>query len=618
MILAFRMILLSTLLFSTLTGQSDLQDPIKFAWLTDTHVGARTGEEDLRIVVTDINQQGDVDFVIVSGDVSELDVEDNLATAKRILDSLKQPYYIIPGNHDTKWSSSGGGHFEALWGADRFNFEVGEFRFIGYHQGPMLRMGAGYIDPDDIMWVDSILQALPDPEQKIFLVQHYPLDPSIDNWHQLRDVVAPYNIQAILHGHGHRNRATFYEGIPGIMSRSILRRGEQPTGYTIGELHADLATFTERIPLADSLYHWKDLPLGLNNSQDSLKLPYPDYSINETSKAKLIWQTETNSMITGAPTVTDERVYVTTMRGEVLAMSLEDGKTHWTWKGGQAIHSTPAVKGSRIIFGSVDSIATCLSTETGRVLWQTKTPAPILSSPVIDGRKVYIGCGDGSVMALNLRNGRVKWQFKGGSGYIETKPLLVGRTLLYGAWDGTLYALDPRRGKLNWKWQDGRSGLLYSPAACWPVAHEDKVFIVAPDRAMTAIDLQTGETVWRETGHKVRESIGIWPEGKRILARTMQDTVIAVDATSNDFKLKWKKFTSVDYDIAPNALIEADGKVFIATDGGYVLCLDASTGETIWEYRISDGLVNTVAAIDGYSIVSTATDGKVSLLRCED
>jgi len=607
--------LLLIMLISAVNAQSEYSNSIKFAWLTDTHVGARTGEEDLRIVVNDINLQSDIDFTIVSGDVTELDVGDNLSTAKRILDSLDQPYYIIPGNHDTKWTDSGGGTFEALWGSDRFNFEAGEFRFIGYHQGPMLRMGAGYIDPDDIVWVDSILQSLPDPDQKVFLVQHYPLNPSVDNWHELRDVVDPYNIQAILHGHGHRNHVSSYEGISGIMSRSILRRGEQPTGYTIAELNSNVAKFSERIPLADSLYHWKDLFLSRNHSIDSLKLPYPDYSGNKDSRVEVVWQNETMSMITSAPTVVGEKVYVTTMRGEVMAYDRSNGKTLWTWKGGSAIHSTPAVKGSRIIFGSVDSLATCLSTKTGRLLWQTKAPAPILSSPVIDGRRTYIGCGDGSMLALNLRNGKTKWIFSGGSGYIETRPLIVEKTLLYGAWDGSFYALDTKSGKLKWKWQDGRSGLLYSPAACWPVAIDDKVYIVAPDRAMSAIDINTGKTIWRETGHKVRESIGVWPAGNSIVARTMQDTVISVDATSAEFKLNWKQFTSVDYDIAPNALVEMDDNIFVSTDGGYILCLNATTGETKWEYRVSDGLVNTLAAVDGSTVVSTATDGKVSLLR---
>ncbi len=617
MVSLLRLSILLITLLSALQGQTDSTQAIKFAWLTDTHVGARTGEEDLRIVVEDINKQNAIDFVIVSGDVSELDAEENLPSAKRILDSLSHPYYIIPGNHDTKWSSSGGGHFEALWGSDRFNFEVGEFRFIGYHQGPMLRMGAGYIDPDDISWVDSILQALPNPDQKIFLVQHYPLNPSVDNWHQLRDVVDPFNIQAILHGHGHRNRTTSYEGIPGIMSRSILRRGDQPTGYTIAELNTNQASFTERIPLADSLFHWHDMTLGERHSLDSLKLPYPDYSINENSSVKIIWQNETKSMITSAPSISKGKVYVTTNRGGVFAYDQRDGKTLWSWKGGQAIHSTPAIKGSRIIFGSVDSLITCLSTKTGKLIWQVKAPAPVLSSPVIDGRKAYVGCGDGSVLSLKLRNGHEKWTFSGGNGYIETKPVIAEGLILYGAWDESFYALDVKTGRLKWQWQDGRPGLLYSPAACWPVIVENKVFIVAPDRAMTAINLQTGKTIWRETGHKVRESIGVWSSGNSIVARTMQDTVISVNASADHFQLNWKKYTSVDYDIAPNALIEADEHIFISTDGGYVICLEAKSGETLWGYRISDGLVNTLAAIDGSNVVSTATDGRVSLLRYE-
>ncbi|MCF6239636.1 MAG: metallophosphoesterase, partial [Candidatus Marinimicrobia bacterium] len=133
---------LRTLLITTISWSlpADASE-ISFAWLTDLHVGASGGEADLRAVVADIRTEGAVSFAIVSGDVSELDVGPNLEIAKTLLDSMGIPYYIIPGNHDTKWSSSGGGNFRQLWGSDRFTFETDEYRFIGIHQGPILRMG---------------------------------------------------------------------------------------------------------------------------------------------------------------------------------------------------------------------------------------------------------------------------------------------------------------------------------------------------------------------------------------------------------------------------------------------------------------------------------------------
>src|SRR4051794_38041842 len=89
-------------------GQSN---SFRFGWLSDTHVGATTGEEDLRATVRDINSKPDLSFVILSGDVTEYGSREQLRLAREILASLKIPCYVIPGNHDTKWSESGATDF---------------------------------------------------------------------------------------------------------------------------------------------------------------------------------------------------------------------------------------------------------------------------------------------------------------------------------------------------------------------------------------------------------------------------------------------------------------------------------------------------------------------------
>jgi len=77
----------------------------KFAWLTDTHVGSTSGAADLELSVRDINANDDLAFVVLSGDITEMGSDAQLDLAKSILDSLRKPYYIIHGNHDTNWSA---------------------------------------------------------------------------------------------------------------------------------------------------------------------------------------------------------------------------------------------------------------------------------------------------------------------------------------------------------------------------------------------------------------------------------------------------------------------------------------------------------------------------------
>ena len=57
----------------------------KYAFVTDTHVGTATGEEDLRRTVADINQQNDLDFILVTGDITEMGTKLEIQLAKEVL-----------------------------------------------------------------------------------------------------------------------------------------------------------------------------------------------------------------------------------------------------------------------------------------------------------------------------------------------------------------------------------------------------------------------------------------------------------------------------------------------------------------------------------------------------
>ena len=97
--------------------------PFRFAFLSDTHIGSPDGssEEDLRRSVRDINAMDDIAFVVITGDITELGTNEQLKLAKRIFDSLRVTYYIIPGNHDSGWSESGGVVFTTIFAAEAFD-----------------------------------------------------------------------------------------------------------------------------------------------------------------------------------------------------------------------------------------------------------------------------------------------------------------------------------------------------------------------------------------------------------------------------------------------------------------------------------------------------------------
>ena len=217
------------LLFFLLVLEPSFAQEFKFAFITDVHIGASTSEEDLQRTVEDLNGLSDIDFALVTGDVTEMGTDEEIAKAKELLEDLKIPYYIVPGNHDTGWSESGGVSFIKEFGNDKFVFEHEGYKFIGCASGPYVRMSDGHIPRDAIVWLDKILEETP-KDQPLIFINHYPLDNSLDNWYEATGRLKQYNTQFAICGHGHRNREMDFEGIPGTMGRSNLRAKDEVGG----------------------------------------------------------------------------------------------------------------------------------------------------------------------------------------------------------------------------------------------------------------------------------------------------------------------------------------------------------------------------------------------------
>lgn len=93
---------------------------LKFAWLTDIHVGYAKSDSVILKQIDRINSQNDVGFVVITGDISETGKWEELERAQKLLSKLNKRFLIIPGNHDTKWSDMGGMEFPAIFGDNKF------------------------------------------------------------------------------------------------------------------------------------------------------------------------------------------------------------------------------------------------------------------------------------------------------------------------------------------------------------------------------------------------------------------------------------------------------------------------------------------------------------------
>ncbi|WP_104383661.1 PQQ-binding-like beta-propeller repeat protein [Sphingobacterium sp. HMA12] len=593
----------------------------KFAHVTDTHVGGATGAEDLRRTVKDLNTLKDIDFVILSGDITEFGADQELKVAKRILDSLQLPWYVIPGNHDGNWSENGANTFRTVFGGETFFFKHKGYQFIGTNSGPNMRMSPGQIPRENLVWMDSVFAANPDKQTPLIYINHYPQDSSLNNWFDALKRVKTRNVQLAFCGHGHVNKAYDWEGIPGVMGRSNLRANKPVGGYNIVTIGDGKASYQERNPgIGTQEKPWLEVPLFDHHyDRETATYPRPSYAVNEkyADAVHVNWTFEDASDIGAGLTIDKNKVITSNTAGDIFALDLKSGKKLWSFRTGGKVYSTPAVWKGIVVAGSSDHFIYAVDAADGKLLWKVKTDKAVLGSPLIQDGIAFIGGSDGKFRALDVKTGNLRWSFDQVEGFVSTLPTYYLGNVIFGSWGNGFYALDGKTGKLAWKWNNGQTNRMFSAAACNPVGVNNRIFVVAPDRFMTALDAQNGAVIWREKKDtiRVRESMGLAVNKKQVYVKTMDGDLLGVSSTGEKMDVIWRSKLKLPYELTPSAIKTNRKLVFVPSHSGLLSAVDAKTGAVIWQYKISNGMVNPVATHGNNEVVASTMDGKIVSLR---
>ncbi len=662
----------------------------RFAWLSDSHVGAGSTEAGLVATIGALNQMvGTLDFVVHTGDLTERGLDSELQQYVDLMRTCKLPVWSIPGNHDTKWSESGLHTLRRHFGQLRFSFSHYGFRFIGLNAGIPLRGGGGYFDPADIAWLEEELAALPSPDTPVIFACHFPVEfGSMYNYWQVLDLLKRYRTVFILVGHGHSNRAYDFEGIPGAMTRdtyaspvgfnvvSVSKREIGVTPYSVdgqpgqpwlrvpcaqtaqpsvefldleeGETISGTRTVRVQISAPATSGSWQVTygPLGggtmsgslsgggqqwsLSLATESLENGYHVLQVVLTTSAgqtiarsrgiivhhqgpRAVWRFAAGAEVITAPACDGERVFVGTSNGRIIALRLEDGTPAWpALQAAGAVFSAPAVSGGVLYCGATDGTFYAVNAATGELLWTYQAEGAVLTPPVVVDSVVYFA-GKQTMYALSTTSHQRLWQYRA-TGMIECKPAVAGDLLLFGSWDRQLRALDRHHGTLRWSW-NRTSSFYYAPAACWPAATAERVFISDPERYVSAISLADGSTIWSSKTPEAWESIGLSEDRSSTLyVRSLDGCLYAFLAGAPTQQQLWTSNVAYGWDSTPSMPMEKQGTVFTGSKQGFVVAV-AAWGGMLWRYWLTHAYVATVTPLDGERVVAAALDGTVALIH---
>ena len=589
-----------------------------FALLTDTHISTSNPRpmEDLQRSIADINQNPEIEFVVVTGDLTESGDRASIEAIKAALEQLHVPFYAASGNHETTWSESGVMDFSRVFGDSRFAFSHTGMYFIGFNSGPVIRMADGHVAPQDIAWLkhnlDSVSKAGDAP---IFVFTHYPLkNGDVDNWYDVTDVLRQHNVQCVMGGHYHRNLVFDCDGIADVLNRSNMRGNDTINGYSIITVTDSIRFHEKRI--GQAMQHWLSLPFGKKEYGASDVSLRPDFSVNKAYKqVKRVWHKSLRGGIYSTPVTDGKSLFVGDDVGVMYSIDQKTGATNWTFDTGMRIVGSPAVSDGVVVFGSTNYNIYGLDAKTGEALWHVATNQAVMGAATIHDGIAYIGGGDGRMFAIDIHTGKVKWSFDELKNYVLTRPLVYEDKLYFGTWDTHFYSLNLADGSLVWKWNNGKGNPKLSPASVWPVAANGKVFITAPDRYFTCLDAETGAEIWRTNEYKVRETVGLSEDGKTVYSKCMWDTIVALDATCDDVQLRWASHADFGYEHNPAMPLEKDGTLWVSTKNGLLLGMDAETGEVLWRHKIGNSILNTPLPLSGKDCIFTSSEGTITYIR---
>jgi outer membrane protein assembly factor BamB len=245
----------------------------------------------------------------------------------------------------------------------------------------------------------------------------------------------------------------------------------------------------------------------------------------------------------------------------------------------------------------------CFNEADGKPLWNHEYDCPYTCSyplgprttPVINSGKVYTLGTEGNLFCFDASTGKVLWShdFKKDYGAktpywgFAAHPLIDGQKLIcvVGGKDSLAVAFDKDTGKEVWKSLTA-SQQGYCPPMIYEVAGKRQLIIWHAE-AVNGLDPETGKPYWT---HRLSTYQGMAISTPRVTGNDLYLTaypniclMLRLAADQSAPTVVWKQTNPKKgiYSVFSSSQWQ-DGSIYGSSNGGFVRCLNAATGELSW------------------------------------
>lgn len=331
------------------------------------------------------------------------------------------------------------------------------------------------------------------------------------------------------------------------------------------------------------------------------------------------------------PVYDDGVVFAAERHGNVVALNADNGRRLWRQdlapatgfsllrlfsKGPPAkLAGGLTLDGDTLYVGNESGMLYAINKESGEIQWQSQLEGEVISAPAVGEGYVVLHLGNGMVVGLNAADGEEQWRHEEEVPALtlrgNSSPVISAGGVILGTNNGRAAVLVLESGQMAWDERvatpSGGSDLeRIVDIDATPVVRGDQVYMLAFNGELVALELRTGEVVWRRDyqGHRTPQVAG-----SRIFLTTSESHVVAVDRLSGNER--WRSADLYGRSLTEPAVLS--GQLVVADRFGFVHWLDRDSGQIIGRYEANDPIqVAPVRA--GDKVIVMTIDGRVVAL----
>ena len=310
----------------------------------------------------------------------------------------------------------------------------------------------------------------------------------------------------------------------------------------------------------------------------------------------------------------------------------------WTFEVGKFLKSSPVVSQGKIFLGGPSGIFHALNANTGKEIWQAQTGVGVDAPALLHLGRVYVGTKDGWLICLDQESGRQIWAYETmgeivGAPNHALHPINKKSLILVGSYDNFLHCVDASDGSLVWKfetmnyingtpaiWNDqavvfgGCDAQLYVVSLCdgklirqvdlgAPIASsvavkEEHGYVGNMDKAVQAIDLNTGKTIWSYEPGSFPYFSSPAVTKELVIIGGRDKGLHAIERISG--KRSWRHSARGRIDGSP---VIVGKKVVVGSMDGKLCLIDLIEGGISSQYEIGASVSGTCAVAGGWIFV---------------